>query len=188
MSFDPQWVPSSADRVGGGLLPERRKYSQLATAVATSSLSPHSMSPIETPSAPVSRQAAVPRPAPAPTIPPMGFGDAIAVCFSKYISFSGRARRAEYWYWVLFTLLVQFGVGFALGMAGRASAASSASALISILLLLPGFAVLARRLHDTDHSAWWWLLCFTGIGAIVILVWLCQEGTRATNRFGPRTT
>lgn len=60
--------------------------------------------------------------------------------------------------------------------------------IISLLLLLPGLAVLARRLHDTDRSGWWWLLCFTVIGVFVVLYWLCLEGTRGTNRFGPRTT
>lgn len=118
----------------------------------------------------------------------MGFGAAIATCFSKYISFNGRARRAEYWYWVLFTFVLQIGVGFALGFAGHAAMASQVSMLISLVLLLPGFAVLARRLHDTDRSGWWWLLCLTGIGAFVVLFWLCQEGTKGTNRFGPRTS
>lgn len=123
-----------------------------------------------------------------PAIPPMGFGEAIGVCFSKYISFNGRARRAEYWYWTLFTLLLQFGIGFCVGLAGGPEMGNMLSMLVSVLLLLPGFAVLTRRLHDTDRSGWWWLLCFTVIGVFVILVWLCQEGTKGQNRFGPRTT
>jgi uncharacterized membrane protein YhaH (DUF805 family) len=123
-----------------------------------------------------------------PAIPPMGFGEAIGACFSKYVTFNGRARRAEYWFWTLFTLLLQFGVGFALGLTGNANMASSISLVISLGLLLPALAVLTRRLHDTDHSGWWWLLCLTGIGAIVVLVWLCQNGTQGSNRFGPRTT
>jgi uncharacterized membrane protein YhaH (DUF805 family) len=123
-----------------------------------------------------------------PAIPPMGFGEAIGACFSKYITFSGRARRAEYWYWIVFSLLLQFAIGFALGLAGNAKMASQIALLTYFVLLLPGFAVLARRLHDTDHSGWWWLLCFTVIGAFVVLYWLCQEGTKSTNRFGPRTT
>ena len=123
-----------------------------------------------------------------PAISPMGFGEAIGTCFSKYITFSGRARRAEYWYWTLFTLLLQIGVAFAVGRAGHAAMASSVSSLVSLLLLLPGLAVLVRRLHDTDHSGWWWFICLTGIGVFVILYWLCLEGTKGTNRFGPRTT
>ena len=130
----------------------------------------------------------IPMPQKQAAIPPMGFGTAIAACFSKYVTFNGRARRAEYWYWTLFILLLQFGLGFASGFLGNPAMANVASLLVSVLLLLPGFAVMSRRLHDTDRSAWWWLLCFTFIGAFVVLYWLCQAGTNGTNRYGPRTT
>ena len=121
-------------------------------------------------------------------IPPMGFGDAIRTCFSKYVMFDGRARRAEYWYWVLFTLVLQFGVVFAFAFTGHLGAGQSLSSLVSVVLLLPGLAVLIRRLHDTDHSGWWWLISFTGIGLLVLLYWVCLEGTKGPNRFGPPTT
>jgi uncharacterized membrane protein YhaH (DUF805 family) len=130
----------------------------------------------------------IPMPAREPALPAMGFGEAISACFSKYASFTGRARRAEYWYWTLFTLLLQFGLGFALGLAHAGGVANSLPALVSLLLLLPALAVTVRRLHDTDHSGWWWFIWLTGIGAIVLLVWFCQEGTKGPNRFGPRTT
>lgn len=122
-----------------------------------------------------------------PATSPMGFGEAIGACFSKYITFAGRARRAEYWYWILFTFLLQFGAGFVLGVIGQGRIASPVSLLISLVLFLPGLAVLARRLHDTDRSGWWWFICLTGIGAFVVLYWLCLEGTKGTNRYGPRT-
>jgi len=122
------------------------------------------------------------------TIPPMGFGDAIATCFSKYVGFSGRARRAEYWYWTLFTVVLQMGAALALPSLLGATAGLNTYALISLALVLPGLSVLVRRLHDTDRSGWWFLLPITVIGAFVLLYWLCQEGTKGTNRFGPRTT
>ena len=146
------------------------------------------MSPIETPSAPVNRQASAGRMSAMPAIPPMGFGGAVAACFSKFVDFSGRARRAEYWYWTLFVLLFTFSVTLAVTFLFGELAADRTPGIIYLVLLLPGFAVLVRRLHDTDRSGWWCLLPATGIGAIVLLVWLCQEGTKATNRFGPRTT
>jgi uncharacterized membrane protein YhaH (DUF805 family) len=57
--------------------------------------------------------------------------------------------------------------------------------LISLALLLPDVAVSIRRLHDLDRSGWWLLICFTGIGIIVLLVWDCMRGTLGPNRFGP---
>jgi len=118
----------------------------------------------------------------------MGFADAIRTCFSKYVMFDGRARRAEYWYWVLFTLILQFGIPFVFAFIGRPGAGTTLSGLVSLALFLPGLAVLMRRLHDTDHSGWWWLLVFTVIGVVVLLYWVCLEGTKGPNRFGPRTT
>lgn len=123
-----------------------------------------------------------------PATAPMGFGAAIASCFSQYIGFSGRARRAEYWYWVLFTLVLTFGAMFALMPTIGPARANMIQSFISLALFLPGLGVLVRRLHDTDRSGWWSLLPLTVIGALVLLVWLCQEGTKGTNRFGERTT
>jgi uncharacterized membrane protein YhaH (DUF805 family) len=56
--------------------------------------------------------------------------------------------------------------------------------VVSLALLLPSIAVAIRRLHDLDRTGWWLLLAFTGIGAIVLLVWDCMKGTTGSNRFG----
>lgn len=143
--------------------------------------------PMHTPSVALNRPVGSRGPAPAPTIAPMSFVDAVAVCFRKYVGFSGRARRAEYWYWTLFTLLLCIVAVVALPKVLGASMALNIYSLINLGLLLPGLGVLVRRLHDTDRSGWWSLLPITGIGAIVLLVWLCQAGTQGQNRFGPRT-
>jgi uncharacterized membrane protein YhaH (DUF805 family) len=57
--------------------------------------------------------------------------------------------------------------------------------VFSLATLLPSLAVAARRLHDTDRTAWWLLLALTGIGIFVLLVWFCFKGTPGPNRFGP---
>src|SRR5437764_7519287 len=119
---------------------------------------------MQTPSIPLSQQARPIGRAPSPVIGSMGFGEAISACFSKYIQFSGRSRRAEYWYWTLFTLLLQVGAAYALSVTMGQQAAGNAYSLLTLLLLLPGLAVLVRRLHDTDRSGWWFLLPLTGIG------------------------
>jgi uncharacterized membrane protein YhaH (DUF805 family) len=50
---------------------------------------------------------------------------------------------------------------------------------------LPSLAVLFRRLHDIDRTGWWWLILFTVIGVILIIIWACMRGTTGANRFGP---
>lgn len=114
----------------------------------------------------------------------MGFGKAIATCFRKYAVFSGRASRSEYWFFVLFQLLLLIGLMIVDGLAFRGSVAVFTT-LAWLMLLLPGFAVTVRRLHDIDMSGWWILISFVPlIGGILLLVWTCQRGTQGANRFG----
>jgi len=114
----------------------------------------------------------------------MGFGRAIATCFRKYAVFSGRASRSEYWFFVLFQLLLLIGLMIVDGLAFRGSAAVFTT-LAWLILILPGLAVTARRLHDIDMSGWWILISFVPlIGGILLLVWTCQRGTQGANRFG----
>ena len=96
---------------------------------------------------------------------PYSFIDAIKVCFSKYVTFKGRARRSEYWYWVLFSTLASSVVGgwtilpdLANWTASGYSPGSSGgrlSQLVSLALFLPGVAVTVRRLHDVGKSGLW---------------------------------
>lgn len=117
----------------------------------------------------------------------MNFGEAIASVFRNYVTFSGRAARSEYWYWVLFTLLL----AIATGILDRAvfpdseSGAGPINTVASIIILLPSLAVGVRRLHDIDRSGWWYLIVFTIIGIVLLIYWACQPGTPGTNRFGP---
>ncbi len=114
----------------------------------------------------------------------MGFGEAIATCFRKYAVFRGRASRSEYWFFVLFQILlyIVLVIGDALAFRGAMTVFST---LASLILFLPGLAVLVRRLHDTDRSAWWILISLVPIiGSIWLIVLLCQRGTDRANRYG----
>lgn len=115
-----------------------------------------------------------------------GFGEAIGICFSKYADFTGRARRPEYWWFVLFTFLVYVGAGLMAGMLALSpDDADTLFGLAFLALLLPGLAVTVRRLHDTDRSGWWVLISFVPlVGPILMLIFLTSEGTRGLNRFG----
>jgi uncharacterized membrane protein YhaH (DUF805 family) len=115
----------------------------------------------------------------------MNFGEAIAAGFRNYVTFSGRAVRSEYWYWVLFAFIV----GIVTGILDRAIFSESETGPINlianVILLLPSIAVGVRRLHDIDRTGWWYLIVFTIIGIFVLIYWACQPGTAGPNRFGP---
>jgi uncharacterized membrane protein YhaH (DUF805 family) len=97
----------------------------------------------------------------------MTFVDSIRTCFKKYADFKGCASVSEFWWWVLFTVIA----GLALGVIS-----DRLSTAFSILTFVPGMAVAARRLHDTNRSGWLQLLVFIPIiGLILLIVWWVQE-------------
>jgi uncharacterized membrane protein YhaH (DUF805 family) len=120
----------------------------------------------------------------------MSFTTAIRSVLSQYVGFGERARRSEYWWFVLFTVLVGIVTAIldsVLGtdFEGSAGANGVLSLIANLILLLPSLAVTVRRLHDTDRSGWWILIAVIPlIGAIVLLVFLVQDGTPGPNRFG----
>jgi uncharacterized membrane protein YhaH (DUF805 family) len=111
----------------------------------------------------------------------MGFADAVRTGLSKYVGFQGRATRSEFWYFVLFVIIVEV-VAYAIdaGVFGRPILYSIAA----IGLLLPNLAIAVRRLHDIDRSGWWIFISLIPlIGIILLIVWYCTKGTLGPNRF-----
>ena len=125
----------------------------------------------------------------------MSFTEAVSSVLGKYATFSGRARRSEYWWWVLFLLLVGFVAGLIdamviapmLGFSSSDSLAGQPlSLIITLALLIPGLAVSVRRLHDIDKSGWWLLISLIPlIGLLLLIYFAVQPGTEGPNRFGP---
>ena len=107
----------------------------------------------------------------------------------KYAVFSGRSRRMEYWYFVLFNIIVAIVLGAIdalLGTRGSYAGAGLLSGIYGLAVLIPSLAVTVRRLHDIDRSGWWILINLIPlIGTIVLLVFAVSEGTPGTNRYGP---
>ena len=113
--------------------------------------------------------------------------DLIIGCFRpKYATFSGRARRKEYWLFYLawFILaVIAFGIDIVIG--SRVIEMGFVG-IVNVALLCPFVAVSVRRLHDTNRKGLWALLYLIPvIGLICLIVLSCFKGTEGENRFGP---
>lgn len=138
----------------------------------------------------------------------MEFKEAVTICLTqKYCSFKGRASRSEFWWFGLFTLILNVFVGLLGSLAP--TLASIVSAVQALWLLLPTVGVTTRRLHDRNLSGWWqalpvalvmpglvgvavdatWLLIVSagaaGLASLGLLVLYALRGVSGPNRFGP---
>ena len=106
----------------------------------------------------------------------------------NYATFSGRARRKEYWMFFLISALISIVLtllDILLGTYSMEYEAGLFSGLYSLLILIPSIAVVVRRLHDSDRSGWWILISLIPlIGVIVLFVFICLDSQPGTNRFG----
>ena len=101
----------------------------------------------------------------------------------QYAVFSGRARRTEYWMFVLCNVIVMLLLAMVDKLIGGDK--ELISSIYSLAVLLPSLAVAARRLHDTDRSAWWLLLGLIPIiGTLVLIYFMVCNGQQGPNRFG----
>ncbi|MGL4249731.1 MAG: DUF805 domain-containing protein [Aeromonas sp.] len=100
----------------------------------------------------------------------------------QYAVFSGRARRTEYWMFVLFNVIVMLSLGMVDRLIGSEGVISG---IYSLVLLLPSLAVAVRRMHDTDRSGWWLLIVFIPlIGSLIFIYFMVCKGQQGPNRFG----
>ena len=116
-------------------------------------------------------------------LPMVSFPEAISRGFKNYVSFSGRATRAEFWWWALFTVIGITVCGFVEGIFGIQNALTT---IFRLGTLLPSLAVGARRLHDIDKSGWWQFLWFAIIiGWVILIVWAIRQGNNGNNQHVP---
>ena len=114
----------------------------------------------------------------------MNIVQATTTCLKKYFIFSGRAKRSEFWWFYLFTVIVLVVYTMfvePLLLAWMMSIVAGGwifgftfvvlSNLTNLLFLVPTLAAGSRRLHDIGKSSWWLFLWLTGIGGIVLIVW-----------------
>ncbi|MBC23210.1 MAG: hypothetical protein CMJ32_04755 [Phycisphaerae bacterium] len=113
----------------------------------------------------------------------------------KYATFSGRARRMEFWMFGLINFIVSLilaiishvaGITIQLNDADPPAQLATLQLIYAIIMFLPALAVGIRRLHDIDRSGWGTLLILVPCIGWIILIWFhCIPGTRGENRFGP---
>jgi uncharacterized membrane protein YhaH (DUF805 family) len=132
----------------------------------------------------------------------MSLPDAVRTCFSKYATFEGRAKRSEFWWWIVFQLIVVavpmlIGALFvALSVSPDGGSANGAmlaigtifyviGGIVSLALLVPTYAVGCRRLHDRGQSGWLQLLVLVPCGNIALIVLWALEGSAVDNPYGP---
>ncbi len=145
----------------------------------------------------------------------MSFKDAIKSFFVKFLTFSGRASRSEFWYAMLFCGLVSAGLGgleelaCALNGWSRTAEAPLLATLFDLAVIIPSIAVGVRRLHDIGRSGWWYLLIIAPFGLlligalshkallfliaiiaapvpiVILIIWWCKGGEPYDTPFGP---
>ena len=114
-------------------------------------------------------------------------------CLRQYADFSGRARRAEYWYFTLFNAIFAIAIGLVFGILGGIAGSelfvtmgTVCSYVYGLAVLIPGLAVCVRRLHDIGKSGWYYLLGLIPlVGAIILIVFFCTDSQPGANQWGP---
>tara|TARA_R110000751_G_scaffold120241_3_gene220870 strand:+ start:2116 stop:2526 length:411 start_codon:yes stop_codon:yes gene_type:complete len=113
----------------------------------------------------------------------------LKVVRDNYANFNGRARREEYWMFVLFNLIFIIAIAMVSGVLAGLFDAPAFMGLYMIYalgVLIPSLAVAVRRLHDVGKSGWFYLIGLIPIiGSIWLIVLFVTEGERGTNQYGP---
>src|SRR5215213_4045954 len=110
------------------------------------------------------------------------------VVLENYANFTGRARRAEFWWYFLanFIISIIFNIIDAVIGSGMGAGIGVIGLIYSLAVLVPGLAVGVRRLHDTGKSGWWLLIALIPlVGIIVLIVFFATDGVPGPNEYGP---
>ena len=114
----------------------------------------------------------------------MSFGTAVKTCFRKTFTFSGRATRAEYWWFTLFTWLI--GILIIILLGNDAETAYGVLVFYLLIMFIPNLSLIFRRLHDVGLSGAWVLtLLLGGLGSIFLLI-VSLEPSDSDNEYGPK--
>lgn len=106
----------------------------------------------------------------------------------NYANFSGRSSRADYWWVVLANILIGFIIGFICGLLQLDQSVSMCvSGVYSLAVLIPGIALVVRRLHDINKSGWYYFMGLIPLaGPIIVLVYMLTDSVNENNQYGER--
>ncbi|SDY74883.1 DUF805 domain-containing protein [Acinetobacter kyonggiensis] len=102
-------------------------------------------------------------------------------CLKNYVTFDGRARRKEFWFFMLVSIILGIIVQIIDAILGTDKILNG---VLNLALFLPSLAVGARRLHDVGRSGWWQLLVLTIIGIIPLIIWWASNTKPESNQWG----
>ncbi len=112
------------------------------------------------------------------------FAYAVTKGFTWYFNFKERSARYEFWYWTLFSFVLNLVAGIADGSLASGDT-GLLSSVVSLALFIPGLAVAVRRMHDIGRTGWWVLINFIPLlGNAVFIYFAVQPSEPNFNRFG----
>ena len=115
--------------------------------------------------------------------PQVGFIDAIKLAFKNYVNFNGRSRRSEYWWFVLFNIIIEI-IIFILAKLITPNLIFLLS-IYSLIIFLPGLGLAIRRLHDIGKSGWYIFIAFIPfVGVFILLYFFCLDSENQSNEYG----
>lgn len=115
----------------------------------------------------------------------VSFAQSWVLFFRNYANFSGRSSRSAYWFWTLWSVIITLFIEILrASIGGEVSPVDIIDLVWSLAIIVPGFALAARRLHDVGRSGWWQLIFLTIVGIIPLFIWLVRAGDSETNKYG----
>lgn len=110
---------------------------------------------------------------------------------NKYATFTGRARRKEFWMYFLVVAIIEIALSIILSILGLIGGVfviigSFITVLFGLAIIIPTLALWMRRLHDTGKSGWWLLInIIPVVGSIVLLIFALLDSQPGDNKYGP---
>ena len=115
----------------------------------------------------------------------VSFAQSWVLFFRNYANFSGRSSRSAYWFWFLWSVIISLFIEILrASIGGELSPVDIIDLVWSLGILVPSFALAARRLHDVGRSGWWQLIALTIVGIIPLFIWFVRVGDSDTNKYG----